>query len=495
MNVELARYNPWWEDTAALDGHSLIRAWSGSRVKRDPGPRLAFQHDDLVYSLRGPRRVGKTTFVMREVQRLLQTVRPDNILYYSFEVENSPVDVVNVVREYMARFGGASGRRFLFLDEISNVANWQKAIKKLWDMGELAGCTVLVTGSHSTDVRVSAESMPGRRGAPGPDDPLDKILAPVSFGEYVALVDPRVKKRLDDLSLSNPLERIRMFLDLCDGSVDERLNRLLVLRDALESHLKNYLVSGGLPHVADELLARRAIGPATYAECTSSTKADLSLANHKAGRIFQILPQIADSLGTPVTWSSLKRGTDVSSNYMVEESIVALNDSFITFMLYRYNSETGMPKFNAAKKIYFSDPYFLHVLRRGHGPGDVFAESRQWIESPRHLPALVEQSVASHASRLAFDMSKNKHLFEYDHSVFYWQSRSGREVDVVISSGDGLFPIEVKYQNKIAGDDLYGLLDLRKAAGSRGGIVVTKDILGTRSGAALVPAALFLLLA
>ena len=495
MYVELVKYNPWWSDASALDGHPLIRAWSESRIKRDPGPCLAFQHDDLVYSLRGPRRVGKTTFLMREVQRLLQTMRPDAIFYYSFEVENSPMDIVNVIREYLARFGGASGRRFLLLDEISNVTNWQKAIKKLWDMGELVGCTVIVTGSHSTDVRVSAESMPGRRGVPGPDDPLDKILAPVGFGEYVALADRRVKKRLDDLSLSDPLARNRMLLGLCDGDIDDRLNHLLVFRDDLELHLNNYLVSGGLPHVANELLLNNTISSTTYAGCVSSIRSDLSLANHNAGRIFQILPRILGSLGTPVSWSSLKRETDLSSHYMVEDSIVALNDSFITFMLYKYNSETGMPKFDAPKKIYFSDPYFLHVLRRGKHPGDLFDESRLWIESPEHLPALVEQTVAAHASRLAFNMSKNKHMFEHSHSVFYWRGRNGREVDVVILADDGLVPIEVKYQNKITGGDLYGLLDLRKAAGSRGGIVVTRDVLGTRSGAALVPAVLFLLLA
>ena len=132
-------YNPWWTDPSALDRHPLVQAWSESLVKHDPGPRLAFQHDDLVYSLRGPRRVGKTTFLMKEVQRLLRTVRPQNIFYYSFEVENNSVDVVNFIREYMERFKGIDGRRFVFLDEISSVRGWQKAIKKLWDMGEIAG--------------------------------------------------------------------------------------------------------------------------------------------------------------------------------------------------------------------------------------------------------------------------------------------------------------------------------------------------------------------
>ena len=494
MKVELEQYNPWWLNPSTLDRHRLVKTWAESRIRHDPGPRLAFQHDDLVYSLRGPRRVGKTTFLMREVQNLLRTTSPENVFYYSFEVEHDPIDVVSVLRQYLARPRDASGRRFVFLDEISNVRGWQKAIKKLWDMEQLVGCTILVTGSNSADVRAPAESMPGRRGVPGPDDPLDKILSPVSFGEYVELADPLLKKTLDHLSLSDPLDKIRVFSDFCVGNVDERLNRLFAFQTNLESHLKKYLISGGIPYVANELLVSGTIKPTTYTQCISSIKTDLALAEKNARRSFKILPNVVNSLGTQVSWSSLRSDTDVSSPYMVEDSILALNDSFITFVLYRFNSEKRMPKYDAAKKIYFADPYFLHALKPGH-PDDLFSLSRQWVESPKYLPALIEQAVAGHASRLAFSMSKNKHLFDHTESVFYWQSRRGREVDVVFPIGDDLAAIEVKYQRQIRGDDLQGLFDLRRATGSQGGIVVTRDTLGTRSGAALVPAFMFLLLA
>lgn len=221
------------------------------------------------------------------MQCLLRTAPSKNVFYYSFEVEDSPVDVVNVVREYLARSRDSPGRRFILLDEISNVRDWQKAIKKLWDMEQLVGCTILVTGSNSADLRGPVETMPGRRGVPGPDDPLDKVLAPASFGEYVELVDPKVKGALDNLSLSAPTEKARVALGLFNGDVDERLHRLLAHWTDLESHLRDYLVSGGIPHVANELLATRTIKPATYAHCIATIKADLSLQKLKmysAGR-------------------------------------------------------------------------------------------------------------------------------------------------------------------------------------------------------------------
>ena len=496
MDAKLEEHNPWWSVPSALDDHPLIRAWTASRIRHDPGPRLAFQHDDLVYFLLGPRRVGKTTFLMRTVQNLQRTMCPQSIFYYPFEVGCEAHDVVDIVREYLAISKGVNGRRFLLLDEVSNVKGWQRAVKKLWDMEYLAGCTVIATSTDYEDVRAPMYGMPGRRGVPGPDDPLDKVLAPASFGEYVELADPRIKKMLDGMSLSDPAEKVRVFTRLCNGDVDERLHRIMPARDALELHLKNYLVSGGMPYMANELLASGTIRAATYARCASVIRDSLSVAGRDVARTFRMPPKILGSLGIPKSWRSLGRGTGVSSPDVIEDTIVGLCDSFITFVLYEYDPEKKLPRYASPKKVYFSDPYFLHALRTGRPAADLFALSRRWVESPRRLSALVEQVVADHVARLAFAMSRNKILFERAESVFYWRSRRGREVDVVFPVwGGGLAAVDVQYGGRIAEGDLRGLFDLRDATGANGGVVVTKDTLGMQPGAALVPAPLFLLLA
>lgn len=439
--------------------------------------------------------MGKTTFLMRTVQNLLRTTCPQSIFYYPFEVGCDVRDVVDVAREYLATSKGVDGRRFLLLDEVSNVKGWQRAVKKLWDMEYLAGCTVIAAGSDYEDVRAPVYGMPGRRGVPGPDDALDKVLAPASFGEYVEQADPRIKKTLDGLSLSDPMEKVRVFMRLCSGDVDARLRRIMAARAALELHLKNYLVSGGMPYMANELLASGTIRAATYARCTSMVRACLSVAGRDVARALRMQPKILGSLGTPASWRSLGRGTGMSSPDIIEDTIMGLCDSFITFVLYEYNPEKMLPRYAAPKKVYFSDPCFLHALRAGRPAGDLFALSRRWVGSPKRLPALVEQVVADHAARLAFAMSRNKILFDRDMSVFYWRSRRGREVDVVFPTWDGLAAVDVKYKSRIVEGDLRGLFDLRDEAGTKGGVVVTRDTLDARSGAALVPAYLFLLLA
>jgi len=52
----------------------------------------------------------------------------------------------------------------LFVDEISAVPRWERALKRLADRGELRQVLVVTTGSKATDIRRGAERLPGRKG-------------------------------------------------------------------------------------------------------------------------------------------------------------------------------------------------------------------------------------------------------------------------------------------------------------------------------------------
>ena len=155
---EIRAANPWWIDPAAIDRDPAILSAERSIVKRVHGGQYRFAAGDHVYTLRGPRRVGKTTLLMMEVRRLLgEGVQPQDVLYYSFETEGRPADIYMLVTEYLAMSGGrGSSRRFIFLDEVTGIRHWDKGVKKLLDRGSLRNCTVVATGSHAADVAISA---------------------------------------------------------------------------------------------------------------------------------------------------------------------------------------------------------------------------------------------------------------------------------------------------------------------------------------------------
>jgi predicted AAA+ superfamily ATPase len=55
----------------------------------------------------------------------------------------------------------------MFIDEITAIDNWQMALKRLADAGELRGVLVVTTGSKATDLRRGTERLPGRKGKLG----------------------------------------------------------------------------------------------------------------------------------------------------------------------------------------------------------------------------------------------------------------------------------------------------------------------------------------
>ena len=72
---------------------------------------------------------------------------------------------------------------------------------------------------------------------------------------------------------------------------------------------------------------------------------------------------------------------------------------------------------------------------------------------------------------------------------FYWYSNKGNEIDFIAERENRLVPVEVKYQNRIAKSDYFGV---KKVFGQ--GIIVTKDTVFKDQGITGVPLWLFIAL-
>lgn len=88
--------------------------------------------------------------------------------------EKELFEVLNLYLNWAAAF--RLERKYIFLDEISSVRNWEKGLKYLVDTGALKNATVVLTGSHSIDIKGSIERLPGRRGEGEGEGILDKIF-------------------------------------------------------------------------------------------------------------------------------------------------------------------------------------------------------------------------------------------------------------------------------------------------------------------------------
>ncbi len=245
-------------------------------------------------------------------------------------------------------------RLYLFLDEVSSVKAWQKGIKFLFDKGSLRNTTIILSGSHSLDLRVSAEQLPGRRGEP--ESNPDLVFVPVKFAEYVESTDQNLNGIVRDLDLLRTTSRHEEIVALSQGKVSPRIEKLAYEVDRTNLLFDKYLMTGGIPRAINEFAKSGTIAEITYRTYVDVVKGDLMRYEMNENYLRQILGQVLETIGTPVGWSTLRKSTDVASSNTIENYVTALDSSFVLNFFYRMNAPERKPEYAKEKKIIFADP-------------------------------------------------------------------------------------------------------------------------------------------
>ena len=132
-----------------------------------------------VITVIGPRRAGKTFFMFQIMKELIEKGADiTDIIYVNFEDERilpmRSSDLQLILDAYFELYEGKS-RPIVFFDEIQNLDNWDKFVRRLNDQG----LKVFLTGSNSRMLaREIATSLRGRT--------ITYELFPFSFSEFVA---------------------------------------------------------------------------------------------------------------------------------------------------------------------------------------------------------------------------------------------------------------------------------------------------------------------
>jgi predicted AAA+ superfamily ATPase len=496
IGIDLIDQNPWWKKREAIKQDKHLVALSHSSIKWEPRIGYKFNFDsDIVYTLRGPRQVGKTTLLKELISGFLSKgVEPRTLFYYTCDLIDNPKELVNTVNTYLDTTRPTPKERaYIFLDEISSVRDWQKAIKHLHDTGKLVNTTLILTGSHSIDIKKAYEKLPGRRG--DLQDVPDKILLPMKFVEYVETVNKEIRSAISDLRLIEFGNRKKILLDLSQGKIPEKIKSLSLYSKELDLLFKDYLLTGGIPRVIDEYFRTRQISEGVYRTYVDVVLGDLAKWNKRETYLRQILRKIMEAAGNPTGWNTLRKGTDIASHNTVADYVDTLKDSFVVYYLGFYDTSKKIPLYEKDKKIHFYDPFFYHALRGWITGQDPFTTSTDFMKNPQYAGMLAESVVGNHLIRLAFNISQQKQLFDYENALFYWRSGKDREVDFVIKLDENsVLPLEVKYQSEITKGDLYGIIDFKKSAGSKMGILLSRDKMEVKGGIVILPVWLFLMI-
>lgn len=162
-------WNPWW--TGEKD-------WLQAQDRTGlPLLKQLFSRKEIL-TISGVRRSGKTTFLHLLIDLLLQAgVLPGNILQINLEDPAfKGFSLFDLYEQYL-EFQNPSGKIYLFLDEIQELEDWQRALRKLYD--GVRGLKIVVTGSNSSLLKGDyATLLTGRT--------IPYEVYPYSFKEMVA---------------------------------------------------------------------------------------------------------------------------------------------------------------------------------------------------------------------------------------------------------------------------------------------------------------------
>ncbi len=135
---------------------------------------------DKVIVIAGVRRSGKTSLMFQHIKELMKRkVTKDNVIYVNFENERliatKATDMDDLLVAHSQIFNPVGGTIYLFLDEIQNVENWDKWIRKVYDTKKYR---IIITGSSSELLSSEiATALAGRN--------LSYTVYPFSFSEML----------------------------------------------------------------------------------------------------------------------------------------------------------------------------------------------------------------------------------------------------------------------------------------------------------------------
>jgi uncharacterized protein len=467
MSQSQIRDNPWWKAPAAVaTDPDLIRL--EEQVLRFEHP-LPFDLDtDAVYTLRGPRQVGKSTLLKRIARHLLMDrgVLARNILYFDVEGAgiNTPLRLQNAVTSFLdwSRTSDPAGRKFLLLDEVTGVRDWGTFVRVLYRQGLLANVTVIVTGSHALDLKRGSETAPGRRGERS-DLRLDWIMMPLSFRDFVRAHRPDVAAAIPEINVFDPRSAY-------DGALELALHA-----DVLVPLFDRYLLTGGYPHAMAMEHGSGRIPASVYTLYRQAINGQMKRAGHRETLFREIVSWAADGrLGREFSWRGISAETDVGAK---ETARTYVEDAEAMFLWHVYQRSQGATESAAAlrspKKLYPADPFPWHVLASwAAGERDPWAGSLTRLANPSLRGELVESVAGDHFKR------------RFGAFALYHRAPQGEEeIDFVLHWEGDQARIEAKYRKRIVSRES------RWLAKYGGGILATVDELewSEEQGVARIP--------
>ncbi|MGK5084808.1 AAA family ATPase [Bdellovibrionota bacterium FG-1] len=131
--------------------------------------------------VRGARQFGKSTWLEQQAWESWRRWGPGSVLLLNGDEIIDWQRLYEKLVECIRAFSPDQPIKRLFIDEITAVENWERAIKRVYDEGLSRKILIVTTGSKATDLRRGKERLPGRKGRL---NRTNYVFTPISYAEF-----------------------------------------------------------------------------------------------------------------------------------------------------------------------------------------------------------------------------------------------------------------------------------------------------------------------
>ncbi len=360
-----------------------------------------------ILMVRGARQYGKSTWLEQQLYDTIQEFGAGSAYYLNGDHIASKDQLENEIENLLSAFQKDASVQRIFIDEITAINEWEKALKRLADQGKLQNVLIVTTGSQATDFRRASERLPGRKGK---ISRTHYLFTPISYKEFHRVCHKKLKS----------------------------------------DTLLAYLLSGGSPVACSEL-ALTGIIPSYVIELVRDwVEGEVARAGRLRSSLMNILSTLYRFGGSPIGQAKLARESGMSNNTVAAGYIEILNDLGCVIPAYPWDPERKILILRKPCKYHFTN---LLVALAYH-PDRIRSISDFKALSEKSQACWYEWLVAQELLRrnalkgenlldpLSFWQNKNHEIDFVDFDERYWEVKRGQSSALEF----GWFPRELPHK-------------------------------------------------
>lgn len=355
--------------------------------------------------IRGPRQYGKSTWLEMHLRESVRRFGKGSVYYLNGDEIASEGELAIKVEEIRGLFRPDAPRKRLFIDEITAVPDWERAIKKIVDRGLCRDVLIVTTGSKALDLRRGSERLPGRKGK-------------LSRSEYIFL----------------PIS-YRQFYEKGGRALGDRA-------------WTAYLLTGGSPIACNDI-CQAGVLPEYFIQLTRDwIYGDVVSTGRSRQALLNLMHVLFRYGGQPVGYAKLAREAGLANNTVASGYIEQLSDLLCLLPSWPWNPNTGVVELRKPCKFHFINMAAVSALHPaglrsvGHYealPAEEQAKLLEWLTAQELWRRAVLEK-AENPEKLAFWQSREHEIDFIDHAGHFYEVKRGRTGPIEFSWFPKIFP-------------------------------------------------------